>query len=120
MRFLVDECVDPTLTWWLRQEGHDVCPVFEEARGATDDVLVFKGAREHRILVTNDKDIGEQVFREGSPHRGTVLLWLQDERPMNPVGEKDPPSSAGVCRAVDEGVHGRHQGWRVVRRKLSG
>ena len=85
MRFLIDECVGPTVTRWLRREGHDVCAVFEEARGATDDTLVRKASREHRILVTNDKDFGEQVFREGAPHGGVVLLRLQDERPLNQV-----------------------------------
>ena len=43
------------------------------------------GAREHRVLVTNDEDFGEQVFREGRPHGGIVLLRRQDGRPMNQV-----------------------------------
>jgi predicted nuclease of predicted toxin-antitoxin system len=30
--------------------------------------------------VTNDKDFGEKVYRERQPHRGVVLLRLEDER----------------------------------------
>lgn len=32
------------------------------------------------ILMTNDKDFGEKVYRERRPHRGVVLLRLDDER----------------------------------------
>ena len=31
-------------------------------------------------MVTNDKDFGEKVYRERQPHRGVVLLRLEDER----------------------------------------
>ena len=30
--------------------------------------------------MTNDKDFGEKVYRERQPHRGVVLLRLEDER----------------------------------------
>ena len=84
---MIDECVGPTVTRWLRQEGHEVGSVFEEARGATDDALVRQASREHRVLVTNDEDFGEQVCREGRPHGGIVLLRVQDGRPMNQVSK---------------------------------
>ena len=83
---LIDECVDPRVTRWLRQEGHEAYSVFEEARGATDDALVRKAYRERRVLVTNDKAFGESIFREGTPHGGAVLLGLQDGRSMNQAG----------------------------------
>jgi predicted nuclease of predicted toxin-antitoxin system len=35
---------------------------------------------ENRILITNDKDFGERIYREHRPHRGIVLLRLEDER----------------------------------------
>ena len=31
-------------------------------------------------LITNDKDFGERICRECHPHRGVVLLRLEDER----------------------------------------
>ena len=45
-----------------------------------DDEIVQKAFAENRILVTNDKDFGEQVYRGQQPHKGVVLLRLDDER----------------------------------------
>jgi len=80
MRFLVDECTGPALAQWLREHGHDVFSVYEEARGMNDRDVVQKAFVENRILVTNDKDFGERIYRERYPHRGVVLLRLDDER----------------------------------------
>jgi predicted nuclease of predicted toxin-antitoxin system len=80
MRFIVDECTGPLLARWLREHGHDVFSVFEEARGITDDLVIQKANEENRILVTNDKDFGEKVFKSNMNHKGVILLRLQDER----------------------------------------
>ena len=64
MRFLVDECVGPTVAQWLRQEGHEVFSVYEAARGTEDADILRKANDEKWILITTDKDFGEQVFRE--------------------------------------------------------
>ena len=40
MRFLVDECTGPSVAEWLRNAGHDVFSVFDEARGIDDDTLI--------------------------------------------------------------------------------
>lgn len=45
-----------------------------------DHDIVQKAFAEHRILITNDKDFGERIYRERQPHRGVVLLRLDDER----------------------------------------
>lgn len=79
----MDECVGPMVARRLREEGHEVFSVFEEARGATDEDIVRKAHRENWILITSDKDFGEKVFREGRPHSGIVLLRLRDERPAH-------------------------------------
>ena len=85
MRFLVDECTGPALARWLRNHGHDVVSIFEQARGADDDAILHKAFTENRILVTNDKDFGEKVYRQGYPHRGVVLLRLDDERAASQI-----------------------------------
>lgn len=81
MRFLVDECTGPAVARWLRALKHDVFSVYEEARGIDDDDVIQKAFAENRILITNDKDFGEKVYREQRPHKGVVLLRLADERP---------------------------------------
>jgi predicted nuclease of predicted toxin-antitoxin system len=80
MRFLVDECAGPALAQWLREHEHDVFSVYEEARGMDDRDVIQKAFAENRILITNDKDFGERIYRERQPHRGVVLLRLEDER----------------------------------------
>ena len=80
MRFLVDECTGPAVAQWLRAQGHDVFSVYEEARGMDDKDVVQMAFAENRILITNDKDFGERIYRERRRHRGVVLLRLNDER----------------------------------------
>lgn len=81
MRFLVDECTGPKVALWLRDQGHDVFSVYDEARGIDDGTILDKAFSENWILITNDRDFGERVFREHCPHRGVVFLRLLDERP---------------------------------------
>lgn len=83
MRFLVDESTGPTVAEWLYEQGHEVFSVYEMARGMDDDSIVQKASNESWILITNDKDFGEQVYREHKPHHGIVLLRLEDERAVS-------------------------------------
>jgi predicted nuclease of predicted toxin-antitoxin system len=80
VRFIVDESTGPAVAEWLRQQGHEVFSVYDEERGMEDDAILKKAATENWILMTNDKDFGEKVYRERRPHKGVVLLRLDDER----------------------------------------
>jgi len=59
--------------------------VYEEARGLNDDDIVQKAFVENWILITNDKDFGEKVYRERRSHKGVVFLRLEDERTANKI-----------------------------------
>ncbi len=85
MRFLVDECTGPAVAEWLRRQDHDVVSVFDEIRGADDRDVIHKAYEQNRILITNDKDFGELVFRDKKPHKGVILLRLGDERAANKI-----------------------------------
>lgn len=85
MRFLVDECTGPKVARWLRDQQHDIFSVFDEARGMDDDWIIQKACEENWILITNDKDFGVKVYREGYPHHGVVFLRLSDERAANKI-----------------------------------
>ena len=80
MRFLVDECTGPAVAKWLREQGHEVFSVFEEAQGIDDDAVIRKAREKDWILITNDKDFGEKVYRDRILHAGVVLPRLEDER----------------------------------------
>ena len=85
MRFLVDECTGPAVARWLRAESHEVFSVFEQARGMPDEDILEKASSENWILITNDKDFGEKVYREKQQHRGIIFLRLQDERAASKI-----------------------------------
>jgi predicted nuclease of predicted toxin-antitoxin system len=42
-------------------------------------MILRRAFAEERIVVTNDKDFGELIFRLQEPHHGVILLRLQDE-----------------------------------------
>jgi len=85
VRFLVDECTGPAVARWLRKQGHEVISVYEEALGAEDDWISQQAFDEDWILVTNDKDFGEKVYRERRPHKGIVLLRVEDQRTASKI-----------------------------------
>jgi predicted nuclease of predicted toxin-antitoxin system len=80
MRFLVDESTGPWVARWLREQGHEVFSVYDQSRGITDDEVIQKACLEGWVLITNDKDFGNKVYRENHPYQGIVLLRLSDER----------------------------------------
>ena len=85
MRFLVDESTGPAVASWLRAQGHEVFSVYDEARGMVDEAIIQKAFTERWILLTNDKDFGEKVYRDRHGHRGVILLRLTDERAVNKI-----------------------------------
>ena len=85
MRFLVDECTGPAVAAWLRDQNHEVFSVFEQSRGMNDEEIIQKAASENWILITNDKDFGDMVYRDGRLHSGVILLRLSDERSVSKI-----------------------------------
>ena len=85
MRFLVDECTGPAVAAWLRSKQHEVFSVYEQARGLSDEQIMQKAYQEVWILITNDKDFGEKVYREHHPHHGVVFLRLGDDRAVTKI-----------------------------------
>jgi predicted nuclease of predicted toxin-antitoxin system len=85
MHFIVDESTGSGVVELLRSGAHDVLAVSETMPQAQDQDILARAVREKRILVTNDKDFGELVYRSGQAHYGVVLLRLHDESPTNRV-----------------------------------
>lgn len=77
MKFLLDESADLRLAARLRDLGHDVQSVVADYQYSLPDSRVLSIAyRERRVLITNDKDFGELVFRHRQPHSGVILFRL--------------------------------------------
>ena len=79
MTFLADECFDARLTANLLSDGHDVLSVSEAQRGASDDDVLRRAYAEGRVVLTEDKDFGELVYRLRRPAAGVVLLRMEAE-----------------------------------------
>jgi predicted nuclease of predicted toxin-antitoxin system len=50
-----------------------------------DEAIIQKSLQESWILVTNDKDFGAKVYRDGRLHKGVILLRLSDERSSSKI-----------------------------------
>ncbi len=86
MQFLVDEGCDALIVRTLRQLGHDVSYIAEIAIGSTDDSVLTLAFNEKRILVTEDRDFCELVFRDNKLTHGIVLVRIPDEHRIKKVG----------------------------------
>jgi len=81
MKLLADECCDAGIVEALRQDGHDVTYVLESMRAASDAEVLRHAWEEDRLLLTEDKDFGELVYRLRHPMHGIILLrFAPDER----------------------------------------
>ncbi|MEX0784508.1 MAG: DUF5615 family PIN-like protein [Dehalococcoidia bacterium] len=86
MNFVSDEDYPLASTRLLRQHGHRVLAIVEEAPGASD-VAVMEAARiAGAILLTMDRDYGELVFyRRLPPPSGIVYFRLPLAGPEDPA-----------------------------------
>lgn len=73
---LADENIVSAVVVRLRADGLDVVWIAETAPSIVDTDVLARAHSDGRILLTDDKDFGELVVREGRPHRGVVLLRL--------------------------------------------
>ncbi len=107
MRFLADECTDTQLVEQLRIDGHDVLYVMETMRGERDDIILARAYQEERILLTEDKDFGELVFRLRKPAICVILLRFnpgEEERKLHRLYElleNSPSTFSGTFIVVD-------------------
>jgi predicted nuclease of predicted toxin-antitoxin system len=76
MMLLADESVDRPIVERLRQDGHDSLYVAELSPSITDDQVLQEANDRNALLLTEDKDFGELVYRLGRVHAGVVLIRL--------------------------------------------
>lgn len=77
MRFLLDEGLPFRLVTHLQGLGHDVTSVGHDYPHAlTDKMILAIATTEQRVVLTNDKDFGDLIFRDRLPHAGVILFRL--------------------------------------------
>src|SRR5438093_13460347 len=80
MKFLLDESADFPLAAVLTSLNHDVTSIvqdYPQCLKDTDGLAIAQS--EGRILITNDRDFGELIFRQRLPHSGVILFRLGAE-----------------------------------------
>ncbi len=81
MRIKLDENMPAALAEMLRQAGHDVAMVAEEAlSGADDPRLMTTCTSEGRLLITFDTDFGDVRHYPVGTHARIVEFRLKDQR----------------------------------------
>lgn len=85
-RFLANENIPLASVNRLRQAGHDVAAVIEEAPGAKDADILAWATREVRIVITFDRDYGELIYRLRLPAPpGILYLRFDPSTPEEPA-----------------------------------
>ncbi|MCK4422041.1 DUF5615 family PIN-like protein [candidate division WOR-3 bacterium] len=84
LKFLVDMCLSPLTSKFLREKDYDVLHVEEISLASAKDEEILKFAvKDKRILVTQDLDFSRLLALSGSSSPGIITLRLQFPSPTN-------------------------------------
>lgn len=101
---------------FLRAASHDVLYIAEAAAGLSDTDVIALASREKRLLLTEDKDFGDLIFRRERAVPGVVLLRIGRDHPALKAIRL-----AAAIERYDEGLFGRYtviEGGRFRSRRL--
>ena len=70
MNLLADESIGKSLVETLRENGHNVLYIAEFSPSIDDEEVLHQANLNRALLLTEDKDFGELVFRQGLVHMG--------------------------------------------------
>jgi predicted nuclease of predicted toxin-antitoxin system len=77
MNLVADENIDRQIVERLRYDGHTVEWIAEFLPSASDEEVLRRAADGNAVLVTEDKDFGELVYRRRMAHTGVLLVRLE-------------------------------------------
>lgn len=78
MELVVDESVDFGIIRILRERGYTVISVTENFSGIKDPKVLEIANEKGILLLTEDKDFGDLVYRFQLPHKGILLIRLNN------------------------------------------
>lgn len=81
--FLANENFPSTSIQILRESGYPVLSVREDAPGLDDVSILAWATRDRHILLTQDRDYGELVFRYRLPAPQGIVFFRLDDAPPN-------------------------------------
>lgn len=77
-QIVADESVDFRIVIQLRKTGLTVYSVSEQQPSLKDEMVLSIACDNEALLLTEDKDFGELVFRLQLPHRGILLIRIAE------------------------------------------
>lgn len=85
MKLLANENFPQSSVKILKDAGYDVVSVGEEFAGILDREVIDFANKEHRIILTFDRDYGELIFKQGyRPSAGVIYLRWEIFQPEEP------------------------------------
>jgi predicted nuclease of predicted toxin-antitoxin system len=78
-QIVADESVDFRIVFALRELGFTVFSIAEEQASIRDEEVLRIAVLNNSLLITEDKDFGELVFRLQLAHKGVLLLRLDEK-----------------------------------------
>lgn len=85
MKFLANENFPLDSVKYLRKKGFEVSAIGEDNPSITDSEVLEIAQREHRTILTFDRDYGELIFKYGiKPHAGVIYLRLGQYDSLEP------------------------------------
>jgi predicted nuclease of predicted toxin-antitoxin system len=83
MKFLLDQCTDARIVPYLTKLGHDATQIHRTYPHSMPDPEVLSLALQEKcVLITDDRDFGELIFRLRLPHAGVIFLRLGTYAPL--------------------------------------
>ena len=78
-QFVVDVGVGKAVEKFLSQKGYDIVCIRDIDPRMPDEKILEIAVQQKRVVLTMDKDFGELVYNSGLPHKGVLLLRLEQE-----------------------------------------
>ncbi len=95
MLLLVDECFPKSVVRGLQQRGHDVTWASLVCRSAVDELVLARATAEGRVVITEDRDFGTLVVRDGMPATGIVVVHASE------FGGGIKDAAEDICDQID-------------------
>lgn len=81
MKFLLDQSAEARIAIFLKSLGHDATRVARDyPAGLPDDQVLSLAVSDDRVLITNDRDFGELIFKHKQPHRGVIFFRFPEDK----------------------------------------